>query len=136
MRCSDDCTESNRKFHALNNANDVMINKDQQDQPQVLERCAIWSSYHQTFLHQNNNRLRPSCTDCPKIKPDNKKMFFQAIDEGNGQFRIAAYEGQRCFEPKTKTVGLKDQYLQRVKCSNDAKQKFTIEPLNSFAGEY
>ena len=132
VRCSEHCSESDRKFHALNNADDVVINKDKQNQPQVLERCAIWSSHHKTFLLQHNSRLRPSCTDCPDIKPDDKKLFFQAIDDGNGVFRISDYEGQNCFEPKSKT----ENYLRKVKCSNAAKLKFIIEPLNSFEGEY
>ena len=95
IKCEESCKDK-LKFHAISNADDVAINRGGGDNLQ--DRCALWSSDHQSYLNvglPSGNTLQ---THSGQTTPDDNRMYFVATDVGNGRVRIKNMGGEKCLK--------------------------------------
>ena len=126
----DSCAK-NHKFHALSNADDIIINKGAGNNPQ--DRCAIWSSDHKGFLNiglNGGNTLQKAGED--KRKANDNRLYFQASDAGNGKVTIMNMGGQKCLKLHQTNGQIKAEECSGLpNCQNCV---FELEAVDSYGG--
>ena len=128
VQCDDSCG-SNHKFHALSNADDIIINKGASN-PQ--DRCAIWSSDHKGFLNiglNGGNTLQKAGED--KRKANDNRLYFKASDAGNGKVRIMNMGGQKCLRLHSNRQIKGEECSGLTNCPNCV---FELEAVDSYGG--
>ena len=131
VKCEDNC-KRNRRFYALSNNEDVLINKGAENNPQ--DRCALWSRAHQTYFSIGmSGGIFLSKNGQQKLKPDDNRMLFQAKNIGNN-VRIKNMGGEKCLQLQSNNQIKPMECSIMAKCSNCESWEFELEPVDSFQG--
>ena len=132
VKCDDNCA-NDRKFYALSNNEDILINKGAGNNPQ--DRCALWSKGHRSFLSVGmSGGLSLSKNGDQKLKADDKRMYFQARDIGN-KVTIKNMGGEKCLKlQQNEEIRPKECFTKSSFSSSCPACEFELEAADSFEG--
>ena len=116
----------------MSNNEDILINKGAGNNPQ--DRCALWSKGHRSFLSVGmSGGLSLSKNGDQKLKADDNRMYFQAIDIGS-KVTIKNMGGEKCLKlQSSEEIRAKECFTKRSSCPTC---EFELEAEDSFEGSY